>query len=125
MMLAVVLMLSMGIAVSLTWMQTGIGVAQRAAQTLVIQESLNSAIQIATWDLGKMGAQGCESWVSQTYVLNDRHVPVDCVFDGDHSYLFAEIGARWLRVRVVMAETGFAGWEIVQWEWSAENPFGL
>jgi hypothetical protein len=121
MMLAVVLMLSMGIAVSLTWIQTGIGVAQRAEHALIVEESLNSAVQIATWDLGKIGAQGCEDWVSQTYVLNVRHVPVTCLSEGGHSYLFAAIGARWLRVRVVRAETDHTRWEIVQWEWSGNG----
>ncbi len=109
MMLAIVLMLSMGIGVSVTWIQTGIAVAQRAERALVIEESLNAALQIATWDLKNMQVLGCEDWVPQIYWLNELHVAVGCVSDEGESYLHAELGARSARVRVTLAMTLGAG----------------
>jgi hypothetical protein len=124
MMLAVVVMLSLAIGTSLTWVETGISSVGRAEANLVIEESMIAAIRIASVDtagLVRSGGSGCGDWAGRTYPINELEVGVTCEVTDDQVYLRAELGARWLLAEVEPGAVAGDRWRVVRWTWPGQT----
>lgn len=114
-MLAVVLLLSLGIGVSAQWVETGMISIRRAEDSLVAEESMIAAIRIASIEIG--AGPNCASWAGGSYPINDREVAVSCREIDQNVYLHAELGHRWLRAEVRPATVLGERWQLIRWVW--------
>lgn len=129
MMLAVVVMLSLAIGASATWVETGINSVRRAEANLVIEESMIAAIRIATLDtvgldtvwLDTVGGSECGDWAGRTYPINELEVGVTCEVTDGQVYLRAELGARWLLAEVEPGAGAGDRWRVVRWTWPGQT----
>jgi hypothetical protein len=120
-MLAVVLMLSVGIGVSLQWVETGIVAIRRAEASFVAEESMIAAIRIASVEIG--WEPDCQSWAGGRYQINNLEVDVFCHDIDQQVYLHAEIvsGTRWLQAEVQPGAVVGERWRLIRWAWTTEE----
>lgn len=122
MMLAVVVLLSLAIGASLTWVETGISSVRHAEATFVIEESMIAAIRVASVDMA--GESGCGEWAGRTYLINEREVGVTCEAIDGRVYLRAELGVRWLRAEVEQGAVAGDRWRLMRWTWPDQTQPG-